>query len=214
MVNQSKYLIVIVGPTAVGKTSLSIELAQKIHAEIISCDSRQFYKELEIGTAKPSKEEIEKVPHHFVNNLSIADDYTVMNFEKEALLKINKLHENNDFVIMTGGSGLFYKSIVDGFDEIPNVDPKFRKKLIDELESKGIENLQNELKEKDFEHYSRMDIQNSQRLIRALEICRSTGNPYSFYRTGKRKQRPFKIIKIGLEMESEKLFTRIDYRMD
>ena len=117
MVNQSKYLIVIVGPTAVGKTSLSIELAQKIHAEIISCDSRQFYKELEIGTAKPSKEEIEKVPHHFVNNLSIADDYTVMNFEKEALLKINKLHENNDFVIMTGGSGLFYKSIVDGFDE-------------------------------------------------------------------------------------------------
>ena len=98
--------------------------------------------------------------------------------------------------------------------KIPNVDPKFRKKLIDELESKGIENLQNELKEKDFEHYSRMDIQNSQRLIRALEICRSTGNPYSFYRTGKRKQRPFKIIKIGLEMEREKLFTRIDYRMD
>ena len=209
-----KYLIAIVGPTAVGKTALSIEIAQELNCEIISCDSRQFYKELEIGTAKPSIEELSKVQHHFINNLSISSDFNVMQFEKEALQVIDTLHKTNDYVVMVGGSGLFYKAICEGFDEIPKVDTKYRDILNQELLDFGIEKLQNELKEKDEEFYNQMDINNSQRLIRALEICRGTGKPYSSYRLGIKKKRPFEIVKIGLEMERVTLFDRIDLRMD
>ena len=214
MLSNPKYLITVVGPTAVGKTSLSIDLALKLNSEIISLDSRQFYKELAIGTAKPSVEELGKVQHHFVNNLSIKEDYNVMQFEKEALIKIDELHQNSDFVVMVGGSGLFYKAICEGFDDIPDVDPKIRVELNQELIDFGKEKLQNELMDKDLKHYQQMDIQNSQRLIRALEICRGTGKPYSSFRKGEKKERPFKIIKIGLEMEREQLYHRIDSRMN
>lgn len=214
MQNFKKYLISIVGPTAVGKTSISIDLAKHLNCEILSCDSRQFYKELEIGTAKPTKDELSVAPHHFINNLSISDDYNVMDFEKEALKKIEELHSKSDYVIMVGGSGLFYKAIVDGFDEIPSVDPQIRLNLNDELNKLGIKKLQNELKEKDLIHFNNMDIDNSQRLIRALEICRGTGKPYSSFRKGEKKIRDFEIIKIGLEMEREFLYERINSRMD
>ena len=214
MDKKDKYLIAIVGPTAVGKTDLSIFLAQQLNCEIISCDSRQFYKELEIGTAKPTSLELEKIPHHFIDNLSINDDYTVVDFEQEALKKISELHQSNNAVIMVGGSGLFYKAIVDGFDDIPKIDPKIREELIQEFVEEGIEKLQNELKNKDYECFVQMDIYNSQRLIRALEICRGTGKPFSSFRKGIKKKRPFNIIKIGLEMDRDLLYSRIDKRME
>ena len=137
-----------------------------------------------------------------------------MDFEKDAIQKISELHKKHNYVILVGGSGLFYKAVVDGFDEIPSVDPQFRLDLIQELADVGIEKLQNELKEKDFEYYNKMDIQNSQRLIRALEICRGTGKPFSSFRTGKKKCRDFEIIKVGLEMDRSLLFDRINSRMD
>ena len=209
-----KYLIAIVGPTAVGKTELAIQVAEYLSCEIISCDSRQFYKELTIGTAKPTLEELKRVPHHFIDNLNIDQDYNVMQYEKEALEKINRLHAENKFVVMVGGSGLFYKAVCEGFDEIPDIDVRYRDELIQELDTGGIEKLQEELKERDFELYQQMDIQNTQRLIRALEVCRATGKPFSSFRKGVKKKRPFKIIKIGLDMEREVLYKRIDDRMD
>ena len=210
----TKKLISIVGPTAVGKTSLAIDVAKKLSCEILSCDSRQFYKELEIGTAKPTLDELNQVKHYFINNLSINDSYTVADFEQEALNRIDELHQKSDYVVMVGGSGLFYKVVVDGFDDIPSIDKSVREKLMNELGQFGIEHLQNELKKLDFEHYQSMDIQNSQRLIRALEVCRGTGKTYTSFRTGKKKDRPFKNIKIGLEMDRELLYQRIDTRMD
>ncbi len=209
----SKYLISIVGPTAIGKTSFSIELAKKLNTEIISSDSRQFFKEMSIGTAKPHKDEMEGIPHHFVNFLSIHDEYTSGKFENDAMETISQLHQEMDTVIMVGGSGLYVDAVLYGIDEIPS-DDVVRFQLIQEYNDKGLEHLQAELKSLDPEHYDFMDIKNPQRLIRALEVCRATGKTYTSFRNRKPKERPFDIIRIGLTADRELIYDRINKRVD
>lgn len=209
-----KYLIVVVGPTAVGKTALSIELARHFATEIISADSRQFYREMELGTAKPTAEELAKAPHHFVNSRSIQDDYDVGQFEKEALALIDELHRQYDAVVMTGGSGLFVDAVCRGFDELPAVAPEVREALRILFQQQGIAPLQAELARVDPEYYARVDQQNPQRLMRGLEVYRSTGLKFSSLRKGEAAQRPFAVIKVGLEMDRAVLYERIDLRMD
>lgn len=208
-----KQLIVIVGPTAIGKTSLSIELANYFHTEIISADSRQFYKEMEIGTAKPSMEELSQAPHHFINFLSIHDHYTAGKFEKDAIAKIENLFQVHDTLIMVGGSGLYVDAVCKGIDNIPS-NEKVRQILNQELIDRGLEALQNELKEKDPNHYTVCNIKNPQRVIRALEVCRITGKPYSLFRNNVAKKRNFNIIKIGLNKEREIVYNRINERVN
>ncbi|WP_425640086.1 tRNA (adenosine(37)-N6)-dimethylallyltransferase MiaA [Algoriphagus yeomjeoni] len=213
MSNQS-YLILVVGPTAVGKTDLCLNLAKKFKTEIVSCDSRQFYREMNLGTAKPSAEELMQVPHHFINSLSIADEYDVRKFEQEALVVLNDLFTKHQVVIMTGGSGLFADAIVDGLDEMPELDPKIRKGIILEYEEKGLAFLQEEIAKNDPEYFEKVDQKNPQRLMRALEIWRGTGKKFSSFRVKSKKERPFQTIKIGLERDREELYSRIDRRMD
>lgn len=213
MANQS-YLILVVGPTAVGKTDLCLNLAKKFKTEILSCDSRQFYKEMNLGTAKPTTEELGQVTHHFINNLSIDDEYDVRKFEQEALVLLEDLFSTHQVVIMTGGSGLFADAVVNGLDEIPEVDPAIRLGIIQEYEQKGLEFLQEEIAENDPEYFEKVDQKNPQRLMRALEIWRGTGKKFSSFRVKSKKERPFEIIKIGLERDREELYSRIDLRMD
>lgn len=209
-----KYLISIVGPTAVGKTKLSLEIAERLHTEIISCDSRQFYKELNIGTAKPSQEELRRVPHHFINNLSLHDRYSVKDYEEEVITVLESLFQQYNVVVMVGGSGLFYKAICEGLDEIPDVNPAIRMILLKEMEEKGIDQLKEELQQRDPFLFATMDVHNTQRVIRALEVCRGAGKPFSTFRNGKGKKRDFSIVKIGLEQSAEALYDRINHRMD
>ncbi len=211
---KSKYLIVIVGPTAVGKTDFSLKLAKKFDTEIISADSRQFFKETEIGTAKPTQEERQQVRHHFVDSLSITDPYDVGDFEKDVLLLLQKLFKSVDVVVMTGGSGLYVKAVCEGLDQMPDVDPDIRMNLNRLFETAGIQMLQEKLLQVDPEYYAKVDLQNPQRLIRALEVWEATGRPFSSFRVKQTQQRPFEIIKIGLERDREKLYERIDERMD
>lgn len=211
---KSKYLIVIVGPTAVGKTDFSLKLAKKFDTEIISADSRQFFKETEIGTAKPTHEERQQVRHHFVDSLSITDPYDVGDFEKDALILLQKLFKSVDVVVMTGGSGLYVKAVCEGLDEMPDVDPDIRMNLNSLYEAAGIQVLQDRLLQVDPEYYAKVDLHNPQRLIRALEVWEATGRPFSSFRIKQTKKRPFEIIKIGLERDREKLYERIDERMD
>jgi len=209
-----RFLILVIGPTAVGKTDLCLKLAKKFKTEIISCDSRQFYRELTLGTAKPSQEELMAVPHHFINSLSITDEYDVRKFELEALLLLDQLFITHQVVLMTGGSGLFADAVVYGLDDIPDLNPVFREEIILEFEKKGLEWLQKEVEMVDPEYYSQVDRFNPQRLMRALEVCRGTGLRYSSFRVKKLKERPFKTIKIGLNRDREELYQRIDLRMD
>ena len=209
-----KTLIVVGGPTAVGKTALGIRLATHFSTDIISADSRQFYRELEIGTAKPSKEELSKAKHFFINNLSIIDDYSVGDFEREVLEKLNELFKIHDTVIMVGGSGLFVRVISEGLDDFPVIDENIRKQLNSELEEKGIEVLQERLKILDIESYNTMDIHNSQRVVRALEMCIGTGKPFSYFKNKPKPDRPFHVIPIGLNCEREVLYERINQRVD
>jgi len=208
-----KHLIVIVGPTAIGKTSLSIELANHYNCHIISADSRQFFKEMAIGTAKPTKQELAAAPHHFVDCISVHERYSAGTFENDVILKLKELYKTNDYAIMVGGSGLYVNAVCDGIDDIPfNLD--VREKLNEELEEFGIEKLQNELKEKDPSHFASMNIQNPQRLIRAVEVCRITNKPYSSFRNNEPKKRDFNIIKIGLNTDREVVYNRINKRVD
>jgi tRNA dimethylallyltransferase len=208
-----KHLITIVGPTAIGKTSLSIALAKHYNTEIISADSRQIFKEMSIGTAKPSVEEMDGVKHHFVDAISVTDRYTAGQFEKEAIEAINTIFEKNDVAILAGGSGLYVNAVIDGIDEVPS-DLKIREELNTSLKEEGIRPLQLMLQEKDPAHYNRMDIRNPQRLIRALEVCLVTGEPYSQLRKEEPKVRDFNIIKIGLEAPRETIYDRINQRVD
>lgn len=214
MTEKNKYLISISGPTAIGKTGLSVFLAKSIGTEIISCDSRQFFKEMKIGTAAPTAEEIKGVPHHFIGHLSISDDYSVGDFEKDAISKIDELFGKHDRLIMTGGSGLYEKAVTDGLDEFPEINKKYREQLNLEFSESGIEKLQNELKAADPEYYNTADIQNPVRLIRALEIFRATGQKFSSFRIGQKTERNFKLIKIGLELPREELYERINKRVE
>ncbi len=210
----TKTLIVIVGPTAVGKTAAAIELAQQLNTEIISADSRQFYREMSIGTAKPSLEELAAVKHHFINSHSIEDAFSVGDFEKECLQVLGSLFKTHDKVILTGGSGLFIKAITDGFDELPTADITIRNKLNDYLAEKGIHFLQEQLKIVDPDYYTQVDLNNPQRLIRALEVYEATGKPFSSFRKSVINKRPFRIIKIGLNLPREELYERINQRVD
>lgn len=209
-----KFLIVVAGPTAVGKTQLCIKLAKKLQCEIISADSRQFFKELSIGTAKPSSAEMCGVTHHFIDFLSIHQEFSAGMFELSNMDILQKLYAKNEFVIMTGGSGLYIQAVCEGMNSIPAVDPRFRTELYEELERHGLPLLLEELKLKDPEYFGRVDTNNPQRIIRALEICRGSGMPYSVFRKDRKSTRDFKIIKIGLNRDRDELFERINQRMD
>jgi tRNA dimethylallyltransferase len=210
----TKKLILIVGPTAVGKTDLSIEIAQKLNTSIISVDSRQFYKELEIGTAKPSKEELEKVKHYFINSHSIAETYSVGDYERDAISLLDQLFKEKDNVVAVGGSGLFVNALCNGIDNIPEINPEIREELNNEFLKNGLDPLKEQLKNADIDYYNQVDLQNPQRIIRALEVCIGTGKAFSSFRTSNKKKRTFEIIKIGLELPREALYAKINLRMD
>ncbi len=211
---KDKYLITVVGPTAIGKTTMAIKLARHFNTEIISSDSRQFYKEMSIGTAVPSEEELAAAPHHFIQHKSIFDPYSVGKFERDAIKKLKELFKKHDVVIMAGGSGLYVNAVIDGLDDFPAIDDSVREKLNFELKEHGIVSLQEKLKESDPEHYKNMDIENPQRLIRALEICVGTGKPYSSFLKKKEIARDFKSIKIGLTADRDIIYDRINRRVD
>jgi tRNA dimethylallyltransferase len=204
----------VLGPTAVGKTALCLNIAQTFQTQIISSDSRQFYRETRIGTAKPDDNELNLVPHHLVGTQSIHDEYDVKDFEKDVLKVLNRIFKTHDLAIMTGGSGLYIDIICEGLDEMPVIDPRIRENIIMEYKQKGLGFLQGELALLDPVYYQTVDINNPQRLMRAIEVCRGTGRPFSSFRVKKKAQRPFKIIKIGLMREREELYSRIDHRMD
>ncbi len=209
-----KHLIVIAGPTGIGKTDLSIGLARHYQAEIISCDSRQFYKEMNIGTAVPSKTDLTEVKHHFIQNLSIKNHYTVGDFEKDALAKIEDLHQENDVVIMVGGSGLYIDAVCKGLDDFPKIPQEIRTRLNERLVSEGIESLEQELIVLDPDYHKVVDVSNPHRIIRALEVCISSGKPFSSFRKRQKKTRRFKTIKIILNRDRETLYERINLRVN
>ena len=214
MLESINTLIVIAGPTAVGKTSITVKIADEIHCEIISADSRQFFKELSIGIAKPTQKEMMGIPHHFVDFISINEEFSAGKFEVATLNLLPRLFKKNNHVIMTGGSGLYIQAVCQGMNDIPDVDISFREELYKELEIHGLSPLLEELNIKDPEYFHSVDQNNPQRIIRALEVCRGAGKPYSSFRTDQKIQRDFKVLKIGLEREREELFSRIDIRMD
>ncbi len=207
-------LIVIVGPTAIGKTSLSLTLAKYFDCEIVSADSRQFYKEMSIGTAVPSLDELKQVRHHFIQHKSIKELYTVGDFEKDALERLNTLFTNNTYAILVGGSGLYIDAVTKGLDSFPEVDIEIREKLKSTYKNSGIESLQNKLKILDPNYYNQVDLQNTHRVMRALEVCLSSGKPYSSFLTTPKKNRPFDIIKIGITADRQVIYDRINERVD
>ena len=208
-------LVSVVGPTAVGKTALAIEIARYFNTEIVSADSRQFYREMNIGTAKPDQAELDQVKHHFIDSHSIKNHYSVGMYEKEALALLDELFEHHDVVVLVGGSGLFFKAIWEGFDEMPEVDLVLRAALNRWFEEEGLAPMLEELKEKDPEYFSLVDRQNHQRVIRALEVIRSSGESFTSFRKGKApNSRNFENLKIGLNLERDVLFDLINRRMD
>ncbi|WP_213522555.1 tRNA (adenosine(37)-N6)-dimethylallyltransferase MiaA [Nonlabens sp.] len=209
-----KTLLCIVGPTGIGKTALSIAFAKAYNTSIISSDSRQFYKEMTVGTAVPEKEELEAAPHYFIQDRSIHEDYSVGDFERDVMKKLPELFEKNDLVIMVGGSALYEKAVTHGLDVLPEVAIEIQEELKKELEVKGILWLQEELKKNDPEYFKTVDVQNAHRLLRALGIFRASGKKMSELRTGKSQQRTFHIVKIGLEADREDLYDRINRRVD
>ena len=214
MKDSQNFLITVVGPTAIGKTALSILLAKHFKSDIISCDSRQFFKEMKIGTAVPEETELAAATHHFIQNKSIFEAYNVGQFERDALKKLAALFQENSVQIMVGGSGLYVDAVLNGLDAFPRVAPSIREKLNLELESKGLESLQNRLKELDIETYKNIAIDNPQRLIRALEVCIGSGTPYSTFKNKPKAPRNFTSIKIGLEAERPSIYDRINLRVD
>jgi len=214
------YLITIIGPTAIGKTSLSIALAQHFDCDIISCDSRQFFKEMKIGTAVPTEEELAAAPHHFIQNKSIFDSYSVGDFEQEAIAKLDELFAKNNVQIMVGGSGLYVNAVLKGFDDFPDIDPYVREEIKKIYEIKGIEYLQTELKRLDNEYYNFLlqnnaqTLKNPQRLMRFVEVCIGTQKPYISFLNKNTKQRNFTPIIIGLEADRDVMYQRINLRVD
>lgn len=207
-------LICIVGPTAIGKTSLSLELASHFSTEIISADSRQFFKEMTIGTAVPTPEELSQAKHHFIQHISIENEYNVGKFEEDALEVLNSIFESTSTAILVGGSGLYQKAVTEGLDAFPEIPSKTREKYAQILETEGIEKLQALLKEKDAETFKTIDVSNPRRLTRALEVVETSGQSISSFQNQKKKQRNFNIIKIGLEAPREIIYKRIEDRVD
>jgi tRNA dimethylallyltransferase len=214
MSTQKKHLITVTGPTAIGKTAMAIALARHFNCEIISADSRQFFKEMAIGTAVPSKPELEAAKHHFIQNISIFEEYNVGDFERDAVAKLEELYNANDFAVMVGGSGLYIDAVLKGFDDFPDVDPAIRQQLINDYEAKGIQYLQHELQRLDPVHYENVAKENPQRLMRALEVCIGSGRPYSSFLNIKKNSRSFTPIIIGLEADRELMYDRINRRVD
>lgn len=208
------YLISIVGPTGIGKTSLSVHLARAFNTEIISADSRQFFREMHLGTAVPSAEELTAAPHHFIQHRSIQENYSVGDFERDALEKMEELFQKHRLLIMVGGSGLYVKSVLEGLDNFPEVDPAIRAALNEKALQTGLIPLQEQLKEADPETFAKIDINNPHRVIRALEICMGTGKPYSSFLHKGKSSRNFKAIKIGLIAPREVIYDRINQRVD
>jgi tRNA dimethylallyltransferase len=211
---QLNKLIVLVGPTAVGKTSVAIALARHFGTEIISADSRQIFRELTIGTAKPSWSELEEVPHHFINSHSIHEPYDAAEYGRDAMLLINKLFADHEYLILCGGSGLYVKAVCEGFDEIPDIPEVIRENLMIEYEQHGIKVLQDKMMTLDPEYYKEIDKQNPHRLIRALEVVEGTGKSIRSFQKKNKPEHPFSIVKIGLTLPRDVLYDRIDRRMD
>lgn len=209
-----KTLVILLGPTGVGKTELCLSLAEELNTEIVSCDSRQFFRELKIGTAAPTEAQIQRVKHHLVGNLSIFDYYSCGRFEIDALKKLDELFLSKDVVLMTGGSMLYIDAICKGIDDIPNVDQNLRDSLHERYANEGIDNILSELKLLDPEYYDLVDKKNHKRIIHALEICLTSGKTFSSFRKETAKARPFDIIKIGLNLPREELYDRINKRVD
>ncbi len=209
-----KKLIAIVGPTAVGKTAVAIELAEHLGTEIISADSRQIFKEMEIGTAKPSAEDMARVKHHFINIKSIEEEYNAGQFGRDSMELIGKLFTEHDQLILCGGSGLYVKALLEGFDDMPTIPIGMRVEIVEQYERNGLDWLQDEVKKIDPEFFSKVDVKNPHRLIRALELNRASGQRVGAFRRKKQKELPFEVIKLGLELPRAELFHRIDDRMD
>lgn len=212
--SNKKNLIVIAGPTAIGKTSLSIKLAKELKTEIISCDSRQFYKELSIGTAIPSKEELREIEHHFIQNQSIEKRCNIADFEKNAIKKIESLFQRYNNVILVGGSGLYIDAICKGIDFLPDISKEIREKINTQYRKNGLEWLQNKVKKLDPEYFEYVDIKNPQRLMRCLEVYTTSTKKISSLHKKKHKKRNFNIIKIGLKIDRESLYKKINIRVD
>ncbi|WP_438966516.1 tRNA (adenosine(37)-N6)-dimethylallyltransferase MiaA [Flavobacterium sp.] len=214
------YLIIIVGPTAIGKTALSLNLAQHYGCEILSCDSRQFFKEMKIGTAVPNEEELAAAAHHFIQNKSIFENYSVGDFEKEAIAKLDELFQKNNIQIVVGGSGLYVNAILQGFDDFPEIPTEIRENVRNQYEQKGLEFLQQKLQELDSNYYSTLlnknpqTLQNPQRMMRFVEVCLTSNLPYSSFLNQKKNERNFTPIVIGLEAEREIIYNRINQRVD
>lgn len=207
-------LFILLGPTGVGKTELSLSLAEHLHSPILSCDSRQLYKQLKIGTAAPTSEQLKRVRHFFVGSLDLDEYYNAARFETEVIELLENLFQETSCVLMTGGSMLYIDAVCKGIDDLPTVDPALRQELIDTFEKEGLEPLRAQLKIVDPVYYDTVDLKNPKRVLHALEICMMTGKPYSSLRTSQVKQRPFNIIKIGLTRDREELYDRINLRVD
>ncbi|WP_308777761.1 tRNA (adenosine(37)-N6)-dimethylallyltransferase MiaA [uncultured Bacteroides sp.] len=207
-------LLVIIGPTGIGKTDLGLDLAEKYHTCIISADSRQLYADLKIGTASPTSEQLARVTHYFVGTLKLTDYYSAAQYEAEAIKKLEELFQKHSIVVLTGGSMMYVDAVCKGIDDIPTVDKETRQYLMERYEKEGLEPLCAELKLRDPEYYSIADIRNPKRVIHALEICYMTGKTYTSFRTRTKKERPFHIIKIGLQRDREELYKRINQRVD
>jgi len=212
--NKDKHLVIIFGPTGVGKTDLSINLASHFNSEIFSCDSRQFYKELGVGVAKPDAEQLSRVRHHFINSVSINDHYSISQFETDTISELDEYYKTHDVAFMVGGSGLYIDAICNGVDIMPDHDEKIRQEVIKFYEDEGLEAIRFELKKIDPEYYEKVDLKNPQRILRAIEMYRLTGKPFSEFRTNKKVDRNFNIIKIGINLDREILYNRINLRVD
>ena len=207
-------LVAIIGPTAIGKTDLAIKIAEFYKTEIVSADSRQFYRELNIGTAKPSSSELSKIKHHLINNKSIHEQYNINDFEKDAIESINSIFKKNKVAVLVGGSGLFINSVLYGLDEIPEIDENIRNSLYSDMDSLGIKVLQEKLKLLDPNSYDNIDVDNPRRLIRALEVTIGSGKPYSSFLKKTKKNRNFNVITIGLNQDRAELYEKINTRVD
>ena len=207
-------LFVLLGPTAVGKTALSLKVAKLLGSPIINCDSRQIYKDMSIGTAAPTKEQLKEVRHYFVKILELQEYYSAAQYETDVLQLINKLQHSHNNLLLSGGSMMYIDAVCNGIDDIPNVDAEIREKLKERFQTEGLEPLRCELRLLDPEYYNIVDLKNPKRIIHALEICYTSGKPYSSFRVNKKKERPFQIIKIGLKRDRNDLFDRINKRVD
>lgn len=214
MPSNSKYLIVLLGPTGVGKTDLSITLSYQFNAPILSADSRQFYREMSIGTAAPTETILNTTPHYFVGNKSISDRYSCGMFEIEVLNQLDELFKSHQSAMLVGGSGLYIDSVCNGIDDFPSPDAELRKDLYSQLHNEGIEGLKKQLQLLDPEYYNQVDLKNTQRILKAIEVCLQTGRPFSSFRTKPSKPRPFVPIKIGINRSREELYQRINDRVD